>query len=401
MLHNPTVRGLANLYAGTLISGSGWAMVLPVTPVLVDYFGVTPGIAAQVVTAYALGRFFGIPGAGVLVDRFGTRKMLVGGPGLVLLGALTGALTPWFWPILFATFVVGVGDSLWALGREVAGIDLVRLDQRGRVLSGFHGMHSGALAIGPLLGGLLAENIDFRATFAGFAVLTGIAVVLGVFAHDAHAPQAASRPAPQANGGGLRGRVRHFLGLFKQIDPGLRVSYWVFVLATFAGFAFRITLQSVLPLYADEALGLTPTQIGGGVVFAMIVPAGFVLDKLGRKWATVPSTFLPGVAFLLMPFVDTYAHLALLVGFMAVCNGLSLGSLAASTYDVLPDHVRGRLQAFRRTAAEVGGVGAPLLGGVLVDTVGPTAPFIVYAPVLLIAGLLLAFATRETLVKHR
>ena len=407
LLRSPTARGLGNLYAGTLVSGSGWAMVLPITPVLAEHFDVTFGIAAQVVTAYALGRFFGIPGAGVLVDRFGTRKMLVGGPGLVLTGALVGALSPWFWPILLGTFLVGVGDSLWALGREVAGIDLVRLDQRGRVLSGFHGIHSGALAIGPLVGGLLADSFGFRATFVGFAALTGVAVALGMFAHDAYAAQTAFRAAEARTGGGLRRRVRDFAGLFKQIEPGLRMSYWVFVLATFAGFTFRITLQSVLPLYADEELSLTPTQIGtlfsisGGVVFAMIVPAGFVLDKLGRKWATVPSTFLPGVAFLLMPFVDTYAHLAVLVGFMAVSNGLSLGSLAASTYDVLPDHVRGRLQAFRRTVAEVGGVGAPLLGGVLVDTVGPTAPFIVYAPVLLIAGLLLAFATRETLVKRR
>ncbi len=406
LLRSPTARGLGNLYAGTLISGSGWAMVLPVTPVLVDHFGVSPGAAAQVVTAYALGRFFGIPGAGVLVDRFGTRKMLIGGPGLVLLGALAGAVTPWFWPILLATFVVGIGDSLWALGREIAGIDLVRLDQRGRVLSGFHGMHSGALAIGPLLGGFLAEAIDFRATFVGFAALTGIAVALGLFAHDTYAPHAASKPASAARGGIVQ-RVRDFAELFKQIEPGLRLSYWVFVLATFAGFTFRITLQSVLPLYADAELGLTPTQIGalfsisGGVVFAMILPAGFVLDKLGRKWATVPSTFLPGVAFLLMPFVDTYTQLVVLVGVMAVCNGLSLGSLAASTYDVLPDHVRGRLQAFRRTVAEVGGVGAPLLGGVLLNTVGTTAPFIVYAPVLLIAGVLLAFATRETLVKRR
>ena len=406
LFRSPTARGLGNLYAGTLISGSGWAMVLPITPVLVRHFEISPGAAAQVVTAYALGRFFGIPGAGVLVDRFGTRKMLIGGPGLVLLGALVGAVTPWFWPILLATFVVGIGDSLWALGREIAGIDLVRLDQRGRVLSGFHGMHSGALAIGPLLGGFLAETIDFRATFLGFAALTGVAVALGLFAHDTYAPKA-SRPTDAPARTGLIGRVRDLVDLFKQIEPGLRLSYWVFVLATFAGFTFRITLQSVLPLYADEELGLSPTQIGflfsisGGVVFAMIVPAGFVLDKLGRKWATVPSTFLPGVTFLLMPFADTYAHVVVLVSLMAVCNGLSLGSLAASTYDVLPDHVRGRLQAFRRTVAEVGGVGAPLMGGLLINTVGPTAPFLAYAPVLLIAGLLLAFATRETLAKRR
>ena len=407
LLRSPTARGLGNLYTGTLISGSGWVMVLPVLPLLADHFAVTSGAAAQVVTAYALGRFFGIPSAGVLVDRLGTRKMLVGGPGLVLLGALVGVFTPSFWYLLWGMFLVGFGDSLWSLGREIAGIDLVRLDQRGRVLSGFHGMHSGALAIGPLIGGLLADSFDFRATFAGFAALTIVAVALGLFAHDAQSPKAAPRAADGPARAGLVGRIRDLVDLFKEIEPGLRLSYWVFVLATFAGFTFRITLQSVLPLYADAELGLTSTEIGflfsvsGGVVFAMILPAGFVLDKLGRKWATVPSTFLPGVAFLLMPFVDTYAQLVALVAVMAVCNGLSLGSLAASTYDVLPNHVRGRLQAFRRTVAEIGGVGAPLLGGVLLNTVGPIAPFIAYAPVLLIAGLLLAFATKETLVKRR
>lgn len=382
-------------------------MVLPITPVLADYFDVSAGAAAQVVTAYALGRFFGIPGAGVLIDRIGTRMLLVGGPGLVLIGALVGGSTPWFWPILMATFLVGIGDSLWALGREVAGIDLVRSDQRGRLLSGFHGMHSGALAIGPLIGGLLADGIGFRATFFGFAAVTGVAVLLGAFAHDARPqPQPPRSPNADPPGRGLSGHLRSLIGLFKEIEPRLRVTYWVFVLATFAGFTFRITLQSVMPLYADAELGLTSTEIGalfsisGGVVFAMILPAGIILDKFGRKWATVPSTFLPGVAFLLVPFADTFAQLVVLIGFMAVANGLSLGSLAASTYDVLPTHVRGRLQAFRRTAAEVGGVGAPLIGGLLINTVGPVAPFLAYAPILLIGGFLLAFVAKETLVKN-
>lgn len=405
LLRNRAARGLANLYTGTLISGAGWAMVLPITPALADRFDVSLGAAAQIITAYALGRFFGIPGAGILIDRFGSRKMLVGGPALVVAGALVGVVTPFFWPILAAGFLVGVGDSLWALGREIAGIDLVRNDQRGRVLSGFHGMHSGALAIGPLAGGLLADSFGFRATFGGFAAVTTLAVVLGMFAHDTSPQRPPSTGAGPSGRRTLASRLRDLVDLFKEIQPGLRVTYWVFVFATFAGFTFRITLQSVMPLYADAQLGLSATQIGalfslsGAVVFAMILPAGFVLDKLGRKWGTVPSTFLPGVAFLLVPFADTFLQLTLLVGLMAVANGLSLGSLAASTYDVLPDHVRGRLQAFRRTAAEVGGVGAPLFGGILVNNVSPAAPFLAYAPILLIAGLLLAFAAKETLAK--
>ena len=75
--------------------------------------------------------------------------------------------------------------------------------------------------------------------------------------------------------------------------------------------------------------------------------------------------------------------------------------MATSTYDVIPQSGRGRLQALRRTIAEVGGVAGPLLGGLLANLYNPGAPFLVYGPVLILAALLLAFLAKETLVKQR
>jgi MFS family permease len=129
----------------------------------------------------------------------------------------------------------------------------------------------------------------------------------------------------------------------------------------------------------------------------MILPAGFVIDKVGRKWATVPSTGIPALAFLLIPFAESFFQLAVLVSFLGVANGLSLGSLATSTYDVVPASARGRLQAARRTMAEIGGVSAPLLGGVLADSFSPAVPFLAYAPFLVLSAILLAVVGRETL----
>jgi MFS family permease len=100
---------------------------------------------------------------------------------------------------------------------------------------------------------------------------------------------------------------------------------------------------------------------------------------------------------MLIPFSTSFVQLAILLAFLGVSNGLSLGSLATSTYDVVPAAARGRLQAARRTIAEMGGVGAPLLGGVLADRFGPGVPFLAYAPLLILAALLLAFVARETL----
>jgi MFS family permease len=129
------------------------------------------------------------------------------------------------------------------------------------------------------------------------------------------------------------------------------------------------------------------------------LPAGFVIDKVGRKWATVPSTGIPAIAFLLIPFANSFLQLAILLSFLGVANGLSLGSLATSTYDVVPAHARGRLQAARRTIAEIGGITAPLFGGLLADKFNPGVPFLAYAPLLILSAILLASVGRETIPK--
>jgi DHA1 family multidrug resistance protein-like MFS transporter len=403
---SPLARGLTTLYTSALLAGM-WSMIVPAIPVLATSFGITPGTAAQIITALALGRFAGMPLSGMVLDRLGTRAALTSGPALACSAALLAGLTPWFILILVLVFIVGIGESIWVIAREVAGIDLARQDQRGRVLSGFHGINNLGLALGPLFGGLLTESIGFRAVFFGYAACAVAAVLLGALV--ASAPPAAPEKKPSGKSAwslpAIGSTLRGLKDLFDQIDPDLRATYAVLTFATLTSFVHRVTAQSMLPLLASSQLGLSPKDIGmlftisGFSVFAMILPAGFVIDKVGRKWATVPSTGIPAIAFLLIPFAQNFTQLAVLISFLGIANGLSLGSLATSTFDVVPASARGRLQAARRTIAEVGGVGAPLLGGLLADRFNPGVPFLAYAPLLVISALLLAFVARETLQK--
>lgn len=400
---NSLARGLATLYTSALLAGM-WSMIVPAVPIIAQSFHISPGTAAQVITALALGRFAGMPLSGTVLDRLGTRAALTSGPAIACSAAVLAGVTPSLFPMLLLVFLIGIGDSIWVIAREVAGIDLARLDQRGRVLSGFHGINNLGLALGPLLGGMLTEAINFRAVFFGYAACAGLAVLLGSVLIRTDEP-AASPSATHADWSlaALRRRWRALKELFRQIDPELRLTYAVLVLATFTSFMHRVTTQSILPLLATSKLGLSPKDVGmlftisGFSVFTMIVPAGFVIDKVGRKWATVPSTGIPAVAFLLIPFADNFFHLAILISFLGIANGLSLGSLATSTYDVVPANARGRLQAARRTIAEIGGVGAPLVGGLLADEFNPGLPFLVYAPLLILSAVLLAMVAQETL----
>jgi MFS family permease len=129
----------------------------------------------------------------------------------------------------------------------------------------------------------------------------------------------------------------------------------------------------------------------------MIIPAGLLMDRVGRKWCTVPSTGIPALVFVLIPMTNNFTQLAVLVGLAGLSQGLSLGSIATSTYDVVPTHVRGRLQALRRTVAELGSGLAPLFGGYLANSFNPGVPFLFYAPLLVVSATLLALVGKETL----
>src|SRR6266850_1179157 len=158
----PTTRGLVTLYTSTLLAGM-WAMIVPAIPILAVAFEISPGTAAQIVTASGLGRFVGLPIGGAVLDRSGARSALIAGPALACIAGLLAAAIPWFGIILALVFVIGVAESVWFIFKQKTANEMARPDQRGRILSGFHGVNYLGLALGPLLGGILTESVSFRA----------------------------------------------------------------------------------------------------------------------------------------------------------------------------------------------------------------------------------------------
>lgn len=381
-------------------------MIIPIIPVIALEFGVSAGAAAQIITAFAIGKFVGTVIAGIVLDRMGTRIALIGGPLTASLASLAASGAPWLSAILVLALIMGAADSLWSTAREVAAIDLARRNQRGRLISSLHGTYNMGAAISPFLGGWLTDIFNYKAAFIGYALATALSVVLGLVSPDSVVAPAPQKGVNRVKGWGfasVKRRLRSVAELFSVIRPDLRSTYLALVLATLASQSQRIVVQSMLPLYAGYYLDLSPTQIGmlftisGVIVFMMIIPAGFLMDRVGRKWCTVPSTGLPALVFVLIPLTSNFTQLAILVGLAGLAQGLSLGSLATSTYDVVPSHARGRLQAVRRTIAELGSGMAPLLGGYLANTYNPGVPFLVYAPLLVFSATLLAVVGKETL----
>ena len=381
----------ALLYSTVLLMSLGQGMVFPTIPMLASSFAVSAGLAVQVVTAHALGRTIILIPAGLLLDRYGAKTAMLAGSALVLGGAFVTAVTPFFGLLFFGQFLAGVGDSVWTMGREVSGVEMVEPEQRGRLLSGFMGVKSAGMAIGPVAGGIIAQWVGFRMVFVVYAAAALVVLVTSVLARkDA-----------------VRGHVGKIAwwGKVSDVLPDLRATFVMLVFATFSMQMYRTTLQGMLPLYAGVELGFSAAQVGslfgvsGLFVLLMILPAGFITDRIGRKYASVPSTALPAIAFLAFPFASTLPQLVLIMVLIGLAQGMSLGALAVSTYDVIPESARGRLQGLRRTVGESGAVMGPLVGGWLVGLVSAGRTFLFYAPILLGAAAGLAFVAKETLVR--
>jgi MFS family permease len=381
----------ALLYSTVLLMSLGQGMVFPTIPMLASSFEVSAGLAVQVVTAHALGRTIILIPAGLLLDRYGAKTAMLAGSALVLCGAFVTAVTPFFGLLFLGQFFAGVGDSVWTMGREVSGVEMVEPQQRGRLLSGFMGVKSAGMAIGPVAGGIIAQWVGFRMVFVVYTAAALVVFVTSLLAR---------KEAVRVHVGKIA-----WWGKVSDVLPDLRATFVMLVFATFSMQMYRTTLQGMLPLYAGVELGFSAAQVGslfgvsGLFVLLMILPAGFITDRVGRKYASVPSTALPGIAFLALPFASTLPQLVVIMVLIGLAQGMSLGALSVSTYDVIPDSARGRLQGLRRTVGESGAVMGPLLGGWLVGLVSAGRTFLFYAPVLLGAAAALALVAKETLVR--
>ena len=388
-----TNRVLLGLYGPTIIMSLGQGMVVPTIPALTSTFDVSAGLAAQIVTARMLGAVVALLPVGILLDRFGRKPVLVGGPLLVATASGLTAVAPVFAVLLLAQFLTGLGSSAWTIARELAAVDVVRQDQRGRMMSGFHGMHSVGTAVGPVFGGVVTDSLGFRAVFWVYALMSLITLAVSIRIRETAQPRPRD-PEPLLK-----------IGRLSQVEPYFRTTFVVITFNTFVAMMRGALITSLLPLYVGLQLGHSSTAVGtlfgiyGLVNVLMIAPTGVLSDKLGRKAVVVPSTFLATLVFIAFPLITGIAELSVLIVLTGIATGLALGTMATYTYDVIPEHARARLQTLRRLFGEMGGITGPILGGIIADAASPGAAFWAFVPLQLVSGLAITFLARESL--HR
>jgi EmrB/QacA subfamily drug resistance transporter len=380
-----------------------------------------------IVTAYALTFAALLITGGKLGDLYGRKRMFIAGLVVFTLASLACGLAPNAGFLIGARAVQGVGAALM----NPATLSIITATfppkERGQAIGIWAGVSALALAIGPLIGGLIVDNINWHWIFyVNVPVgVVGIIVSRWVIAEsrDTSHEQSIDLPGLVTSGGSLLALSyaliegnKHgwgspeIIGLFVGAAVLLAVFIWLelrqrlpmldlglFKIGSFAGANIVAMLVSLgmfgvfffISLYVQNVLGYSPTKAGAiflpmTILIILIAPiAGKLSDRVGSRWLMGAGMAILGVSLLL------YQRIGLHTGFWSLLPQLVLGgvgmaltmspmtSAAMSSVPVDKAGVgSGVLNSFRQVG---GSLGIALMGAILLSYQHPTKSKVVAA----------------------
>lgn len=162
---------------GVFVIANDFTALNVALPAIEQDFDVDVGSVQWVINAYALVFGMAIVSGGRLADMFGRRRIFFIGSAIFAGFSAIGALAPDLGILIAARVGMGIGGALmWPaiLGMTFAALPESKAGLAGGLILGVAGIGN---AVGPLIGGVLTEAIDWRAIFvlnvpvAAFAVL--------------------------------------------------------------------------------------------------------------------------------------------------------------------------------------------------------------------------------------
>ncbi|WP_433075132.1 MFS transporter [Dactylosporangium sp. CA-052675] len=362
----------------------GLGLVLPVLPAYAATFGAGPARIGALVSLFALMRLATSPFCGRLAVRFGERRVLVAG---LLVCAVSSALTAFagsYWQLLVFRSLGGAGSVLFSVSALATLLAIAPAGQRGRASAVFEAGFLLGGVCGPALGGLLAL-IALSAPFLVYAALLLAAAALSL---------AVLRTGRAAGAEPGRDVVR--------LPVLLRD--WRYLVACLAALAqgwVLFGLRSALVPIVVVAWRHDVTWVGWAFTISavvqtlLIMPAGRVVDRAGRRSAMIAGTGVAAAAITALVFVDGYAWLVVLLSVYAAGSALLNAAPAALVGDVVAGRAGSGVAVFSM-CTDAGAVAGPVVVGLIAERASVPAAFGSGA-----ALLVAAFAASWTLTTAR
>lgn len=402
-LGEPWRRNLAAIWLAELVAISGFTVFMPFMPYYVQELGVTrleevefwSGLllTSQAVTMAAVAPLWGS-----LADRYGRKIMVVramfGGTvvtalmgltqnvgQLVALRAIQGVLTG---TVPAATTLVASGTPAERRGYALGLLQMA--------------IYTGA-SIGPLLGGLVADHVGYRATFWVTAgLLFGAGVLMAALVHEEFT-------SPEKTDS--REKSRLWDGLVMVLHT--RALVIVFAIRVLMRMGMRV-VGPMLPLFVQEiaaagtkVASLTGTIEGFGAAAAAVaaVVMGRFSDRIGYRRILLVCGVTAGVLFVLMAGVRTPTQLLILRTLSGAVMGGILASISALQATLAPKNRFGAVYGVDTSVVAAANAAAPMIGAGLAASWGLSSVFLGAAAMYGLATVVVAVVVPGKRVKRK
>ncbi len=376
------------MFSAQFLSAVGFSMIFPFLPGFVASLGSVLGLgvvflAGAVFSAQAVTMAIASPIWGALADRFGKKLMvqraMFGGAFIILLMGFSSSAEM----LVVLRAIQGLITGTVAAANALVAATAPR-ERTGYAMGVLQvGLWSG-VALGPLLGGVMADTLGYRMAFFVTAALLfagGLLVQFGVDEGDA-------RPLNTRKPRGILSEWRHVL-----TSPGVPLIF----LFRFLAWLGRNVIVPYLPLFVATLL-VTQTSVntltgltialssGAGTISALLL--GRLGDRIGHRQILLTCAVVAGLVYLLQAWAATLWQLLILQVLIGAAAGGVMPVLSALLNHYTEPGEEGAAYGFDNSVVSLSRALAPMLGAALIFLGDFRALFIAAGLLFLLSALL-------------
>jgi predicted MFS family arabinose efflux permease len=349
-------------------------------PMMAADFGITEGVAGQVVTATAIVGMIAGPGTALLFPRLDRKRLLVILLVLAVLSNLLTAVAPNYALVVVARLVLGAAIAgTWAMALAIAS-HLVEAKHLGRAMAIVNIGVAGATVAAVPLGALISSTAGWRSVFYAIAAATAVALVVFIVAMPS---------IPAAAVGGIRTLLAALRS--RVMIVGL-IGLALIVAGHFGSYTFIRTAAENVPGLTPAAIALLLAVFGVGGIVGNIL-AGLFVDR----WLVAAMVAVPVVIGVSIIGFSLSAGSVAIVFVAAAFWGIGFGGNPTMSQTwisrVEPNRIEAAGGLFVATFQFAIALGAAI-GGLVLDTSNVQTLFLIAGIAVLAGGVILVTTRR-------
>lgn len=383
----------AGLFLANMAAMMGMGILLPLLSPFAKQLGASKTMIGLIFAGFALSRSVFSPIVGRISDHYG-RKIIMS-LGLLLYAVLPVGyiLLNSLWLLAVLWFFQGIGSAMVApIAQSYLG-DITPDGKEGRIMNLFYLGQFGGIAIGPILGGYLADHFSFDAPF--YVMIAASLLALGIiyFIIPAESPSAGTKE-PETK--------RNLQETFGKVIKDRSMQGIIYYMVG-RGF-YRWGFNALFPIYALTVASLSMSQVGVIIACYMIAgalmqyPFGRLADKLADRKAELVliGGSLAALTMLVVPFLTEMIWLIVLMIVMGIFSALSRASTVVIRTKRGRFHGMGAVTGIYVASFSIGQVIGPSSFGAIADTWNIAISFYVGAAVGLVTTILAFMRLRKS-----